>query len=135
MYMNVPTHGREIAFDGFAGFVPLESVEAAVMQAMVRGEQLAAVLPPISDTGGTPALLSISPRDLAQGLLNLRDDPSALADWAGFVLVMTENLKFDRPSEQSDRLLAAVWQLAFGAPLSPAMIRLAESVVSRISCR
>ncbi|GAA0587503.1 hypothetical protein [Rhizomicrobium electricum] len=135
MYMNVPAHGREIAFEGFAGFVPLESVEAAVMQAMVRGEQLAEVLPPTCVSEGAPVLLSISSRDLALGLLNLKDDPLALADWAGFVLMMTDHLKFDRPSEPSDRLLTAVWQLAFGVPVSPGMIRLAESVVSRCTYR
>jgi hypothetical protein len=135
MYMNVPAVRRDVALEPFAGFTPLESVETVVLQAIMRGEQPTEVLPQFSVAAGAPVFLSISSRDLAAGLLNLKDDPLALADWAGFILIMSEHLKFDRPGEHSDRLLAAVWQLAFGAPVSGAMIRLAESVVSRFSVR
>jgi hypothetical protein len=135
MYMNVPAASRDVVLEPFAGIAALESVEAVIVQAIMRGEQLTDELPHFSIADGAPVFLSISSRDLAKGLLNLKDDPPALADWAGFILIMSEHLKFDRPGEHSDRLLAAIWQLAFGAPVSGAMIRLAESVVSRFPNR
>lgn len=139
MYMDVPTAGTRI--DGeFASISQIAAIEAAVVRAVLRGEERVAALKRTSlrlsadrllHAVGSPLPLfaTVRTRDLAQGLLALKDDAAALADWAGFVVVSAELLGFeDRHSAACDRLLAAIWNLAFGAPVDEPTIRLAHSI-------
>jgi hypothetical protein len=139
MYMEVPAPGLPI--DGeLALFASVDAMEAAIVRAILRGEEKVTALKrtslSLSAQGlrrriGSPASLfaTITAQDVAEGLLTLKDNPAALADWAGFVLLSSELFGFeDRHSAACDRLLAAIWTLAFGAPVEPTIIRLAQSI-------
>ncbi len=127
----------------FALFGDLEEIEAAIVRAIVRGEQSVATLKEttvrisahrVYRATGTPGsvFLSVRSSGLAEGLLNLKSDPAALGEWASFIRLTSEFFAFaDRHGDYCDRLLAAISDLAFGAPISIPAIRLAQSIRSR----
>lgn len=146
MYMDAPAFGNQIALAAVARFGDVEAIEAAIVRAIVRGEQSAASLKDtsisLSARGlerplGAPAALfiGVTSADLAAGLINRSRDAAALAEWARFVLLTSELFCFDdRHTDYCDRLFGAIWELAFGAPASAATLRLAHSIQSR-SCK
>ncbi len=149
MYMdgNNALSGSRTDLAAFARFGDLEAIEAAIVRAIVRGEQPVATLKEttvrisadrVYRATGTPGLafLSVGASDLAEGLLNLKSDPAALRDWASFILLTSEFFAFaDRHTEYCDRLLVAISDLAFGAPVGIPAIRLAQSIRTRFCQR
>jgi|GEM_PF-1489686 len=117
-------------------FVSSQTIEA--VQAVLRGEcsvadakgiqahSLASTWADLHRAG-----LSLSASDLADGILNLKDDAAALADWASFIVVLSEGLSIEQDADYSDRLLSAIWDLAFGRPLSASAVRLASALRAR----
>ena len=147
MYMDGVgfSSGNRIDLAAFAHFGGIEAIEAAIVRAIVRGEQPVGAL---EQTGiritahrvhravGDPAaaFLAVRSADFAEGILNLKATPQALAEWASFVLLTSELYALpDRHADYCDRLLAAIWDLAFGARLDAAVVRLASSIQNRFS--
>lgn len=120
-----------------------EILETDSLRAIVRGEmplenfKSAGVAVHARRIEGSAAGLKVVPlavhaEDLAEGMLNLKSDAAALSEWASFVLVMSELFAFsDDEAEYCDRLIAAIWDIAFGKPLTGTAIRLAATVRSR----
>lgn len=145
MYMEALAYDDRMAFAQYVPYGDLEAIEAAIVKAVVRGEQPVGALKQttvhISARGlvrtfGSPAELfvSIKPCDLAAGLLALKSDPSALAEWARFIVVTSDSIACeDRHTAYCDRLFHAIWDLAFGAPVGAAMIHLARTICSCFS--
>jgi len=139
--------GSRTDLAAFAHYGDLEAIEAAIVRAIVRGEQSVATLKEttvrisahrVYRATGTPgsAFLSVHSSDLAEGLLNLKSDPAALGEWASFILLTSEFFAFgDRHTDYCDRLLAAISDLAFGAPVGVPAIRLAQSIRTRFAKR
>ena len=107
--------------------------EAASLRAVVRGELpiTNGMAARILAAGGTVERisLSVSAADLAEGIINLKDNHYALSEWASFVLVTSD--VFDVDDEHIcywDRLSKCVWELAFGAPLRNTALSLANTV-------
>ena len=140
MYMAVPAYGQPI--DGDVAYASLEAIEAAIVRAVLRGEEKVTALQRtrlrlsaqyLAHGIGTaaPLFASTRPGDLATGLIALKDDPVALADWAGFILLAAEWFEFaDNQSAACEKLIAAIWNLAFGARVDAAMLRLAHSLIN-----
>lgn len=140
MYMSVPASGQPI--DNDVSYGALEAIEAAIVRAVLRGEEKVSALQRTSLRlsaqhlaagigSAAPLFASVSASDLAIGLIHLKDDPVALADWAGFVLVSTEWLGFhDHLHAAGEKLIAAIWSIAFGAPIDGAALRLAHSIIN-----
>lgn len=143
MYMDAPAFGNQIELAALARFGGVEAIEAAIVKAIVRGEQPVAGLKQTTVTltarglthkDGAPAALfaTLTSSDLAEGLLNLRADRAGLVEWARFVLLTSDLFAFDdRHTDYCDRLFGAIWDLAFGAPASEATVRLARSIQHR----
>lgn len=139
--------GRRTELSAFASFGDLQAIEGAIVRAILRGEQSVEALKQTTirisaqrvyrDIGtAADVFLSVTSADLAEGLLNLKNDTAALSDWARFILITSEHLSLaDRHTDYCDRLLSAIWDLAFGAPVDETAIRLAQSVRSRFSQR
>jgi len=120
-----------------------ETLETDSLRAIVRGEmplenfKNAGVAVHARRIEGSAAGLKIVPLavqadDLAEGILKLQSDSAALSEWASFVLVMSELFSFDaEDAEYCDRLIGAIWDIAFGKPLTGSAIRLASTVRSR----
>jgi hypothetical protein len=145
MYMDALAFGNRIEPAEFVSYGDIEAIEAAIIRAIVRGEQSVGTLNQttvrITARGlvrrfGSPAMLflSVTPRDLADGLFNLKADPKALADWARFILVASDLFAFeDRHTDYRDRLLRIIWDLALGTPVGAPVIQFAHAVRSRLS--
>lgn len=107
------------------------------VNAIVRGER------PLGDladttfvsrtlTGHERGSLVVSASDLAAGIINLKDDPAVLADWANFVLSASDCFEIeDETPDYWDRLIGCVWELAFGARLNVRTLALALAVRAR----
>jgi hypothetical protein len=97
--------------------------EHAALRAVVRGERpLDSIITTIAEAPAVervrPPRVSLCAADLAEGIMNLKNDPAALSEWAGFILATFELFAFE--DEQSgcwDRLFSWIWSLAFGARL------------------
>ncbi|GAA0547261.1 hypothetical protein FHS83_000848 [Rhizomicrobium palustre] len=123
---------------------PKAAIDSSVLRAMVRGElpvhELSVASIRIGTFGANTAntkLLSlrVSTADLAEGLMNVKDDEAKLTDWASFILVAADLFAFeDENADCGHRLLACIWDLAFGAPISPAAMRLADVARGRKAC-
>ena len=111
--------------------------EIANFRAVVRGE-----LPIANDmtarvlaAGGAvqPVSFSVSAADLAEGIINLKDNRHALAEWASFILVTSDAFAVDDEHlGYWDRLSKCIWELAFGAPLREPTLALANAVRARL---
>jgi len=116
-----------------------QTMESASLRAILRGETplenfknagVAVYARRIegSVSGLRMAPVVVSAADLAEGIANLKNDPVALAEWASFILVMSELFEFDvDSSDYCDRLVASLWDIALGAPLSESVLRLASA--------
>lgn len=111
----------------------------ATLLAVVRGERPLADLPQTTFvtrhvTGIACGPVPVSASDLAEGIVNLKHDPAALADWANFVLSASDCFAVDDDArEYWDRLIARVWELAFGARLATRTLALAFAVRARLA--
>lgn len=135
MYMeSLPSHSsaRELPFLGQTGLI--ENIESSTVRAFVRG-----VLPveALKDTGlrsgsARSGSIEISAADIAAGIVTLRPHPAALSEWASFILLIQERFAY-APHEAAccERLLAGIWDTAFGAPLKDSVVHLALSVRAR----
>ena len=120
-----------------------KTLETETLRAIVRGEmrlenfKSAGVAVHARRIEGTAAGLKIIPlavsaADLAEGILNLHNDQASLAEWASFILVMSELFVFTADeSDYCDRLIAFTWDIAFGKPLADSAVRLATTVRRR----
>jgi len=120
-----------------------QTLETETLRAIVRGEmrlanfKSAGVAVHARRIEATFSGLKISPlvvsaADLAEGILNLHNDPASLAEWASFILVMSELFAFAADeSDYCDRLIAFTWDIAFGKPLADSAIRFATTARSR----
>jgi len=107
-----------------------------VVRAVVRGELPLADLAGAGISATNPAGcadrfagLPVWSADLAAGIMNLKHDRSALADWAKFVVSAAEFFDYashDVPCCQ--RLLSYIWQIPYGGGLSGRAITLATMV-------
>ncbi|MDR3527451.1 MAG: hypothetical protein P4L57_09235 [Rhizomicrobium sp.] len=103
------------------GETPLENFKSAGVAVYARRIEG-------SVSGRRMAPVVVSAADLAEGISNLKDDPVALAEWASFILVMSELFEFDvDSSDYCDRLVASLWDIALGAPLGESVLRLATA--------
>lgn len=139
--------GNRTELTAFAGFGDLEAIEGAILRAILRGEQPIETLKETTirvcanrvyrDTPtAADVFLSLGSADIAEGLLNLKHDPAALADWARFILITSDHLTFnDRHTDYCDRLLSTIWDIAFGKPVRETAIRLAQSICTRFGSR
>jgi len=109
--------------------------EVATFRAVVRGElpiagEMAAHV--LAGGGNAPSSVPVSSADLAEGILNLKDDRHALAEWASFILVISDAFEVDDEYLcYWDRLSKCIWELAFGAPLRQPALTLANTVRAR----
>lgn len=114
-----------------------ERDEHSSLRAVVRGEQpLGRIFDTIAQAPAVERIttphVSVSAADLAEGIMNLKDDPAALSEWAGFILATCDLFELeDENCEYWDRLLACVWELALGAALGGASISMASAVRNR----
>lgn len=108
-----------------------QTLENEMVRAVVRGElPLSALKHNNEERAASP--LAVSETDLAEGILNLKDDQAALTEWANFVLTASELFKLeDGVSDYWDRLLSCIWELSFGQRLSIAALTLACAVRNR----
>jgi hypothetical protein len=68
--------------------------------------------------------------DIAQGLLRFAGEPEQMKIWAWIVLAGTSFIEFDLDSHpRGGELLGALWDVGFGDPLRPDLVRLAKDVV------
>jgi len=112
-------------------------VEVTSLRAVVRGELPIAngMAARILAAGGAvqPISLNVSAADLAEGIINLKDDHHALSEWASFILVTSDAFEVDDDHIcYWDRLSKCVWELAFGAPLRDTALSLANTVRARL---
>jgi len=138
MYMDGSYHQGECApLPEKSQLAAIQAVDAATLRAILRGELPIEALETTSIRIGcygaktAPTALRslrIGARDIAEGLAKVNDDPVRLAEWARFVLVASEHFAFeDEKSDYADRLVACIWNLAFGAPLDPSALRLIQA--------
>lgn len=111
--------------------------DAAILKAVVRGERA------VDDLKTTRLWINARRRegvvlshalcaaDLAEGIVNLENDPVALEELANAIVAVSGLLAFD--DEHADRLIARVWDLALGKPLAESTIRLAHAVRNRFA--
>jgi len=112
------------------------NTDAIVLRAIVRGRLSVADLATTSlrigafgaKTASSKRLaVRISATDIAEGLIANKDDPAELADWASFMVAAIEHFVFeDDRTASTDRLIAGIWELAFGANLSEPTLRVAK---------
>jgi hypothetical protein len=104
--------------------------DAAILKAVVRGERAVEDLKTthlwIDARRGAPASHAVCSADLAEGIVNLKDDPVALEELASAIVAVSGLLALE--DEHADRLISRVWDLALGAPLAESTIRLARAV-------
>ena len=121
--------------------LPLEfgdaATEIATFRAVVRGELPIAneMAARVLATGGDvqSVCLCVSAADLAEGIINLKDNRHALAEWASFILVTSDAFEVDDEHiGYWDRLSKCIWELAFGAPLREPALTLANAVRARL---
>jgi hypothetical protein len=111
--------------------------DAAILKAVVRGERAVEDLKTTriwlnARRGFTvPASHAVCAADLAEGIVNLKDDPVALEELASAIVAVSGLLALE--DEHADRLISRVWDLALGVPLAESTIRLANAVRSRIA--
>ena len=111
--------------------------EVAIFRAVVRGELPIAneMAARVLAAGGDlqPVSLCVSAADLAEGILNLKDNRHALAEWASFILVTSDAFEVDDEHLcYWYRLTKCIWELAFGAPLREPAVTLANAVRARV---
>jgi hypothetical protein len=69
------------------------------------------------------------PADISCGFLNYRNDPERLKTWAWLVLAASSLIDLDLEGHASgDVLLDALWDAAYGVPLSQDVLRIARKV-------
>jgi hypothetical protein len=135
MYMdsNAPhAAAREIPFLGQASLI--QNIEAATVRAIVRG-----TLPvdAVKDGGihtaaGTAGTIPMGAADIAAGIMTHKDEPPALAEWANFLVVIADRLRFDAAeSAWCEKLMASVWELSFGTPLKDSVFGFAQTLHAR----
>jgi len=108
-----------------------QTLENEMVRAAVRGELPLSALKH-NNEGRPVSPLAVSETDLAEGILNLKNDQAALAEWANFILTASELFKLeDGVSDFWDRLLGCIWELSFGHRLSIAAVTLASAVRNR----
>jgi len=111
--------------------------EVVTLRAIVRGEMPIAtdMAARVLAAGGAvqPISLNISAADIAEGIINLKDNQHALAEWASFILVISDAFEVDDEHiGYWDRLSKYIWELAFGAPLREPALALANNVRARL---
>ena len=123
-----------------------QTLEADALRAIVRGKL------PIEDLkGASHAIyarrvegtiaghkimpLLVGADDLAEGIVAFKSNPAALAEWASFILAMSEFFEFGiDESDYCDHLISSVWDIAFGAPLTASVLRFATVARRRRGC-
>lgn len=78
--------------------------------------------------------VTVSPRDVARGILNLRHSPTALENWAIVVLGASNLIDFDAEFETdplADRLKGVLWDLTFQHSLTEEAVTLSEALSKR----
>lgn len=138
MYMDAPRCLGSASTNQRDGANPSE---AATLKAVVRGERAVEDIKATriwisarqAEGSAPPGRVShmVCSADLAEGIVNLKDDPVALEELANAIVAISGLLSFD--DEHSDRLISCVWSLAMGEPLREPTIRLANAVRNR-SC-
>jgi hypothetical protein len=78
-----------------------------------------------------PLSVEVRPVDIAQGLLNYKDQPEAVRDWATFLLCDLDVIDLT-PLEswpEGDELLSALWDASFEGQIKSASIRIATALI------
>jgi hypothetical protein len=117
-------------FDGDPCSVPQDAV---VLKGVVRGERAVEELKTtriwVNARQGGAASHAVCAADLAEGIVALKDDPTALEELASAIVAVSGLLSLE--DEHSDRLISHVWDLAMGMPLAESTIRIANAVRNR----
>jgi hypothetical protein len=127
MYMDGPNNQSALSAVGDA--VP--AAEAAALKAVVRGERAVEDFDAkeLWTSARHTASHAVCAADLAEGIVNLKDDPVALEELANAIVAISGLLCLE--DEQSDRLIAHVWDLSLGQPLTTPTIWLANAIRNR----
>ena len=69
------------------------------------------------------------PADISRGFLKYQNDPERLKTWAWLVVAGSSLIDLDLEGHaQGEALLGALWDAAYGAPLSSDVLRIARMV-------
>ena len=131
--------GMEPSHDGeHHAWPPGRPVDAAILKAVVRGERAVEDLKTTrlwinarrTEGADDPVPHAVCSSDLAEGIVNLKDDPLALEELANAIVAVSGLLSFE--DEHADRLISCVWDLALGGHLEDSTIALADAVRNRL---
>lgn len=78
----------------------------------------------------TPLSVDLQPVDLALGLLEYKDNPQKLQEWATFIMSASEiiDLTFLESWPEGEELLEALWDASFGGRVKDATVRVASAL-------
>jgi hypothetical protein len=109
-----------------------ETVEQAAFKAAVRGERSPDTLAIRYAICGKDSAERLTLADLAEGIINLKNNPTALSEWANFILATGETSRVrGREPDYWDSLLSGIWQLALGTRPRNTVVALAYAVRAR----
>ena len=77
-----------------------------------------------------PVSVDLQPIDLAFGLLEYKDNPEKLREWATFIMSASEviDLTFLESWPEGEELLEALWDASFEGRLKDATVRVASAL-------
>lgn len=108
------------------------AIKEATFRATVRGERSVKELA-AANTRGVD-VQGFSPADVAEGIINLKHDPSALSEWANFILATSDGTRVrGADADYWDRLLSGIWELALGSGANVPIVALAYAIRARQS--
>jgi hypothetical protein len=78
----------------------------------------------------TPLSVDLQPVDLALGLLEYKDNPAKLREWATFIMSASEviDLTFLESWPEGEELLEALWDASFEGRVNDATVRVASAL-------
>lgn len=78
----------------------------------------------------TPLSVDLQPVDLALGLLEYKDNPPKLQEWATFIMSASEiiDLTFLESWPEGEELLEALWDASFEGRVKEATVRVASAL-------
>ncbi len=128
-----PKKAKRIAAPPLVAIENNPPIVEASFRAAVRGEQPVKEIP--VHTGLREARQqSLCPADVAEGIINLKNDPLALSEWAIFILATGDASKVrGAESDYWDRLLSGIWEIALGSRPSDPVVALAYAIRARQS--
>ena len=78
----------------------------------------------------TPVSVDLQPEDLALGLLEYKDHPAKLQEWATFIMSASEiiDLAFLESWPEGEELLEALWDASFEGHVKDSTVRVASAL-------